>query len=241
MQPDISLIIPVFNEEACIVSTVEEVVEVLSASEHSFEVLVINDGSTDGTAAHLRALAARFDVLRVLALTPNSGQSAAFGVGFKASRGRVVVLMDGDGQNDPHDVPALVAELDRVDVCCGYRARRQDTWSKRIGSRLANAVRRRMLNDGIRDTGCSLKAFRRECVDGLPMELCGMHRFLPALVLMREASIHQIPVNHRPRAGGVSKYTNFGRLLKTVGDVRAVRWMQTRYRRFEVHEVEEGT
>ena len=241
MQPEISLIIPAYNEEACIASTVEEAMDVLKEYGRAFEVLVVDDGSSDGTPGILTGLVARFESLRVFCITPNSGQSAAFGVGFRHCRGQVVILMDGDGQNDPHDIPALVAELVTVDVCCGYRATRRDTWSKRVGSRLANGVRRRLLHDGIRDTGCSLKAFRREVVADLPMNLRGMHRFLPSLVRMRGATISQIPVNHRLRAGGVSKYTNCGRLLQAVGDLRSVRWMQTRYRQFDVTEQERQT
>ncbi len=233
---DLSLLIPAYNEEACIAGTVEEAIAALEGLSLSYEVLVIDDGSTDGTGNILNDLAARFPVLRVLTLSPNSGQSAAFGAGFQHCRGRHVVLMDGDGQNDPADIPLLIDALQSCDVCCGYRKVRKDTFSKRIGSRMANAVRQCLLHDGIRDTGCSLKAIKREFVTSLPMNLRGMHRFLPALLIMRGATVVQVGVNHRPRTAGASKYTNLGRLKETVGDLSAVRWMQKRFRRFTVAE-----
>lgn len=231
-EPTVSLVIPVFNEADCIAAVLEEAIGVLERTAPAFEALVIDDGSTDKTGEALARLKMRFPALRVFTLSPNSGQSAAFGVGFHNCRGRIAVLMDGDGQNDPRDIPMLLDALKGCDACCGYRVSRRDTFSKRLGSRVANAARQLVLRDGIKDTGCSLKAIKTEFLGDLPMTLRGMHRFLPALLLMRGAKIIQIPVNHRPRAGGRSKYTNFGRLLETVWDLWAVRWMQKRYRRF---------
>ena len=129
-----------------------------------------------------------------------------------------------------------MARLDSCDLCCGYRADRKDTWSKRIGSRFANAVRNRALHETIRDTGCTLKAFRGDRARALPMQFRGMHRFLPALLAMEGARIEELPVNHRPRVAGRSKYTNWGRLKETLGDLRAVRWMQSRYRPIRAEE-----
>ena len=235
---ELSLIIPVYNEAESIHTVLEEAIRILDGLPHIYEVLVIDDGSTDGTADILAGEQLEYPTLRVLTLTPNSGQSAAFGVGFKHCRAPLVILMDGDGQNDPHDIPNLLTELNAYDVCCGYRAVRRDTLSKRVGSRLANAVRRVFLDDGVKDTGCSLKGFRRSFVQDLPMELRGMHRFLPALVQMRGARLTQIPVNHRVRACGVSKYTNWCRLKETVADLLAVRWMQKRYRNYAASEIQ---
>ncbi len=230
----VSVVLPVYNEEECIEGVLREVHGVLSGMGSTFEILAVNDGSSDRTRAVLLGLVPALKGLRVLTLIPNSGQSAAMGAGFRHACGDAVVAMDADGQNDPADIPALVAALGSCDVCCGYRMNRQDTWSKRIGSRFANAVRRAFLHDGIRDTGCSLKAFKAWVVRDLPMELKGMHRFLPALALMRGARIEQRPVRHRARAAGVSKYTNMGRLARTVSDLAAVSWMRSRYKRFEV-------
>jgi dolichol-phosphate mannosyltransferase len=230
----VSAVLPVYNEEACIEGVLRELHGVLAGMGVRFEILAVNDGSTDRTRAVLMGLVPALPGLRVLTLVPNSGQSAAMGAGFRHARGEVVVALDADGQNDPADIPALVAALGSCDVCCGYRVNRQDTWSKRIGSRFANAVRRFFLHDGIRDTGCSLKAFQAWVVRDLPLELKGMHRFLPALARMRGARLSQAPVRHRARSAGVSKYTNMGRLARTVSDLAAVNWMRSRYKRFEV-------
>lgn len=232
-QPAVSLIIPVYNEAESIDTVITEANRVLNTISQPYEILVINDGSTDETASVLAQTQKRFPVLRILTLTVNAGQSAAFGAGFRACHGYVAILMDGDGQNDPHDIPAMLAALKTCDACCGIRAKRQDSWSKRVGSRMANAVRRSILHDGIKDTGCSLKAIKIEFLRTLPMELKGMHRFLPALLLMQDAKLAQLPVNHRPRAAGQSKYTNLKRLSETASDLWAVRWMQKRYRRYQ--------
>ncbi len=232
----ISLIIPAYNEEDCIEATVRESYGVLKDMGKSFELIVVNDGSTDRTPQLLDTLKAEVNELRILDLVPQSGQSAGFGAGFAKARGNVIVLMDADGQNDPADIPKLVGKLDKCDICCGWRKDRQDKWSRNFGSKMANAVRSGLLRDGIIDTGCSLKAFKAEFVQGLPMSLKGMHRFLPALAQMRGAKVDQVPVNHRERQGGTSKYTNFGRLMVTVSDLFAVRWMQKRHKNFEVKE-----
>ncbi len=227
----ISVVLPVYNEAACIEATLRELYGVLQAGPWTFEVLAVDDGSTDETGQILSRLACAYPSLRVVRLTPNSGQSAAFGVGFRLSRHGIIVTLDADGQNDPADVPRLLAGMDGADLCCGYRQRRQDTWSKRIGSRIGNGVRNAALGEAIVDTGCSLKAFRADYVRHLTMWE-GLHRFLPSLCLMQGARVRQIPVNHRPRTRGTSKYTNWGRLKKTVWDLFAVRWMKRRFKRF---------
>jgi dolichol-phosphate mannosyltransferase len=235
---DVSLIIPAFNEEASIADTVEEADGVLRSLGVTYEIVVVDDGSSDGTGREINTLATRLAAVRAFSIRPNAGQSAAFGTGFRQCCGRVVVLMDGDGQNDPHDIPQLLDKLPAYDVCCGYRAVRKDSFTKRIGGRVSNAIRQGLLHDGIRDTGCSLKAIKHSFVMDLPMTLRGMHRFFPALLAMQGATIVEVAVNHRPRRAGVSHYTNWGRLRDTVGDVWAVRWMQRRYGRFAVTEEE---
>ena len=231
--PEVTVVLPMYNEEACVETTLRELSAVLRQAGLRFEVIAVNDGSRDGTLAILKRLAHELDDLRVFTLSPNSGQSAALGIGFKEARGQAVVTMDADGQNDPADIPALLNGLSKADVCCGYRQTRQDSAGKRIGSRLANAVRRRMLHDDIVDMGCTLKAFKPWVVRDLPMWK-GMHRFLPILAQMKGAAIAQLPVRHRPRAGGQSKYTNWSRLRQTIWDLWAVRWMQRRNPRFTV-------
>lgn len=225
---DVSVIVPVFNEAECIATVVEETIRTLATdSGRTYEVLVVDDGSADETPLHLRRLQAAHAMLRVVTLNRNSGQSAAFSAGFAHARGRVFVTMDGDGQNDPADIPRLLDYVGKYGCCCGIRQRRQDVWSRRVGSRVANQVRNWILQEDIIDTGCSLKAVQAEYARGLhPWN--GMHRFFPALFRMRGASVHQLPVNHRRRFGGHSKYTNWGRLQRTIWDLLAVRWMKER-------------
>ena len=227
---DVSILLPAYNEDACLGALVRETACVLHGLDRSFEILVVDDGSTDWTPRLLNDLRAEVSELRALRLATNSGQSAALLAGFRAARGRIFVTLDADGQNDPADIPALLAGLETCDLCCGYRVRRQDVWSKRIGSRIANAVRNRVLRETIRDTGCTLKAFRAEWAAHLPLQFRGLHRFIPALLAMAGARIAEIPVHHRPRAAGESKYTNGGRLKEALWDLWAVRWMQKRHR-----------
>ena len=228
--PALSVLMPVYNEDACIESVAREVACVLHGLGIPSEIVAVDDGSTDATAARLKNLRGEIPELKVLRLPKNSGQSAALLAAFRAARGRTFITLDADGQNDPADIPALVARLESCDLCCGYRTQRQDVWSKRFGSRLANAVRNRVLHESIRDTGCTLKAFRAEWAAHLPLQFRGMHRFIPALLGMAGARIAEIPVHHRPRVAGHSKYTNWGRLKETLWDLWAVRWMQKRHR-----------
>lgn len=234
---DITVILPVYNEQECISATLTELLDILRRLSRPFEIITVDDGSTDNTPAILQQARQQMPELRILRQTPNSGQSAAMGAGFQAARGQVVITMDADGQNDPAEIPRLLEKMNNdTDVCCGYRKNRQDTAAKRYGSRLANAIRNHALGENIVDTGCTLKAFRRDFIRDLPMQLKGMHRFLPALVRMKGARIAQIPVNHRARSAGTSKYTNFGRLKETVWDLFAVRWMQRRFKQRTIKE-----
>ena len=226
--PSFSVVLPVYNEEDGIEGVIQEALDALARTTWKHELIVINDGSSDRTGDILTRLRqGAGGRLRVITLARNTGQSAALAVGFRAARHDVIVTMDGDGQNDPADIVRLVAELNDCDCCCGYRAHRRDTWSKRLGSRIANRFRNAVLHETVIDTGCGIKAFRAWLAQGLTV-WNGMHRFLPALFAMRGARIRQIPVNHRPRAAGTSKYTNFGRLKKTIWDLYGVRWMQQR-------------
>jgi dolichol-phosphate mannosyltransferase len=232
-QIEISVVIPVYNEDECIVKTLQEVTNVMRKIDRKWELLAVDDGSTDNTPKILKNLSIDMPELRVLTLVPNAGQSAAFGVGFRHAAGRTIITMDADGQNDPADIPELLKALDKYDCCFGYRANRQDTFSKRIGSKIGNGIRNWVLKENIIDTGCSLKAFPKDLAQNITM-WTGMHRFLGSMLAMQEATIKQIPVNHRPRELGTSKYTNFGRFKKTIWDLLAVRWMKKRCPHFKV-------
>lgn len=231
----LSVILPVFNEAECIASVLDELMAAV-AGLAPHEIILVDDGSTDATPTLLAEFQRRHPkTVRLIRIRANAGQSAAFWLGIQAASGGQIVLMDADGQNDPADIAACVAGLREADVCCGYRQNRRDTFSRRAASRLANGFRRAVLKDPIIDTGCSLKAFRAPFLK--PLQYWdGMHRFLPVLAAMRGARIAQLAVGHRGRLGGKSKYTNFGRLRRTILDLFGVRWLQQRSRKFEAFE-----
>lgn len=220
--PMLSVVIPLYNEEDNIAQLQQELAAALAGIDH--EIVFVDDGSKDRTLARIE----RGPNVRVLEFERNTGQSAAMYAGIQAAHGDVIALLDGDLQNDPADIPKLLAEIDKgMDLVCGYRASRKDTFSKRLTSRFANFVRSRFTRDGVRDTGCTLKAMRRECREAL-VPFYGMHRFIPALVKGMGYKITEIPVHHRPRVAGVSKYGFGNRALKATMDMFAVRWMLSR-------------
>lgn len=224
----ISVVVPLYNEEDNIARLQQELAAALTGCE--YEIVFVDDGSQDATLVRIE----RAPNVRVVEFERNTGQSAAMYAGLHAARGEVLVLLDGDLQNDPADIPRLLAEIERGnDLVCGYRAKRRDTLSKRLTSRFANFVRSRFTKDGVRDTGCSLKAMRRECREAL-VPFYGMHRFIPALVKGMGYRITEIPVNHRPRTAGVSKYGFGNRALKATLDMFAVRWMLSRQLKIRV-------
>lgn len=219
--PAVSIVVPFYNEEECVEFVLREIRE----CQPEAELIAIDDGSADATWEKMRAV----EGVTPLRLSQNRGQSAAIYAGLRAARGAVCVLLDGDGQNDPADIGKLVAavQADECDVACGRRAKRKDTWSRRAASRIANAVRRTFIQDGISDTGCSLKAFRKECID-LLVPFNGLHRFLPAIFTHAGLRLAEIDVNHRERTAGTSKYTNFDRALRGIYDLVGVCWLLKR-------------
>ena len=220
--PAVSVIVPVFNEEENISILQLELRKTLCELDH--EIVFVDDGSTDHTPERIEAA----PNVRVIRFEKNSGQSAAIYTGLKAARGASLVLIDGDLQNDPADIPRLLAEITRgADLVCGYRAQRRDTLVKRLTSWIANAVRSRFTKDGVRDTGCTLKAMRRECVNAL-VPFKGMHRFIPALIKGAGYRVVELPVNHRPRRFGQSKYGLGNRALRATIDMFGVRWLLAR-------------
>lgn len=222
-----SVVIPLKNEEDNIIDLINELEPVMISLNQPWELICIDDGSTDNTLKILVDLSRQKSYLRTIIFNKNYGQSSAFDAGFRAAKGEIIITLDGDRQNDPTDIPKLVELIKDCDLVCGQRKKRKDPWSKKIISKLANAVRSRFCQDGVSDTGCSLKAYRRSCFEKIKM-FHGMHRFLPALFLMEGFSIKEVPVNHRERIKGVTKYNFFNRSFNTVSDMFAVRWMSSR-------------
>jgi glycosyltransferase involved in cell wall biosynthesis len=226
--PAVSVVVPLFNEEENVPILQGELSAALSGLD--YEIIFVDDGSTDGTLQRI----ASDPRVRLVRFERNAGQSAAMYAGLNSAQGDVAVLIDGDLQNDPADIPRLLAEIERgADLVCGYRAQRKDTVVKRITSRVANFVRSRFTKDGVRDTGCTLKAMKRECVTAL-LPFKGMHRFIPALVKGAGYRLVEIPVNHRPRKFGLSKYGLGNRALRATTDMFGVRWLLSRRLNYEV-------
>ena len=228
--PAVSVIVPLFNEEENVSILQSELRAALVGVDH--ELILVDDGSIDRTAERVEKTAN----VRVIRFAKNAGQSAAIHAGLQAASGAVAVLIDGDLQNDPADIPRLLAEISRgADLVCGYRVRRQDTLVKRLTSRVANAVRSRFTKDGVRDTGCTLKAMRLECVSAL-VPFKGMHRFIPALIKAAGYRLVEIPVAHRPRRFGQSKYGLGNRALRATIDMFGVRWLLSRRLHYKMRE-----
>lgn len=227
---DVSIVVPVKDEAENVLLLAAEIRAAMAAAGHAWECVWVDDGSSDGTAELLRGAAAQDPHHRVLTLARNYGQSAALACGFSAARGRYVATLDGDGQNDPADVPGMVALLIERDVelVNGYRARREDGGVRRLSSRIANAVRNRLTGEQVRDVGCSLRVMRRELLSGL-FVFRGMHRFLPTLMRLNGLErVVEIPVNHRPRLRGTTKYGLNNRLWVGIADLFGVWWLQRR-------------
>jgi len=233
--PEISIVIPVYNERENLLPLWEELRAVLDRIGRTSEIIFANDGSHDGSAEVLSSLRKKDPAIRVLHLKPNSGQSAALVAGFRAALAPVVVTLDGDRQNDPSDIPRLLEKLSEYDVAAGYRANRKDNFVRRASGKISNFVRNTVSRDDIIDTGCMLKAFRAECLRSLP-QFKGMHRFLPTLIRMSGYKVCQVPVSHRPRVAGQSKYGIGNRLFPALRDLFGVRWLQSRHMTFTVDE-----
>jgi dolichol-phosphate mannosyltransferase len=226
--PELSLVIPVYNEQDNLPILAAEIAAALRPLGLSYEVLFVDDGSTDESPAVLAHLARTDPALRVLRQRRNSGQSAALDAGFRHARGAVVVTLDADLQNDPADIPRLLAALDTCDVVCGVRRKRQDGWLRRVSSRIANAVRNRVTHETVTDVGCTLRAVRAEYLGRIPV-FAGMHRFLPTLLRLAGARVTEVEVNHRPRLHGEPKYNIRNRVWRATADLLGVRWLQRRW------------
>jgi dolichol-phosphate mannosyltransferase len=221
----LSVVIPVYNEAENVPSLVERLQAALAGWSAEVEFWFVDDGSTDQTLDLLKRAQSSDPRIRIAHFRRNLGQTAAMAAGFHLARGRAIVTVDGDLQNDPAEIPRLAGLLGKWDVVCGVRVRRQDTWWKRLSSRIANGFRNWATGDDIVDTGCTLKAYRRQCVEQIEL-YHGLHRFLPTLLKMRGYRVTQVPVVHHPRYAGETKYDTWRRLKKGLADVWAVRWMK---------------
>ncbi|HXH28234.1 MAG TPA: glycosyltransferase family 2 protein [Candidatus Polarisedimenticolia bacterium] len=230
---DLSIVIPVYNERDNLAPLLSEVAAALSPHGLRWEVLFVDDGSSDGSDVVLRDLRSRDTHVRVVRFARNAGQTAAMEAGFRRARAPVVVTLDADLQNDPADIPRLVEELRGWDAVVGVRHQRQDNLVRRVSSRVANFVRNKLSDETIADTGCSLKAYRKAALDRLVL-YNGMHRFLPTLLKMEGFRVTETPVGHRARRYGDSKYGIGNRLVPSFLDLLVVRWMKKRKLRYEV-------
>lgn len=234
--PLYSIVIPVKNEAENIEELINEIIPVMQELQESWELIIVDDGSQDNTQEVLISLKSSIRELRIIVFENNSGQSSAFDAGFKAARGEYVITLDGDGQNDPKDIPALIkAAQEGFDLVVGKRAKRNDPITKKCISKLSNFIRKRVCQDGVSDTGCSLKVYKKKCLNSIKM-YHGMHRFLPALFVIEGYSIKEVDVNHRERKKGKSNYHFFNRSIKPLCDMFAVLWMRKRALKYKIKE-----
>ena len=232
---DLSVVIPVYNEEENLPLLWPELRRVLEPLGLQFEVLFIDDGSRDRSAEIVRGFRDADPRVRLIRLKVNSGETAATDAGLKSARGRWLVTMDADLQNDPHDLPMLLAHLDQWDGVTGWRVQRDDPFIRRASSRVANAIRNWVSDESVQDSGCTYRAFRRECLRSLVLYR-GFHRFLPTLLRMRGYRVLEVPVNHRPRRFGQSKYGIGNRAVAAFKDLLVIRWMKDRVLRYAIAE-----
>lgn len=234
---DLSVVIPVYNEEENLPVLWAELRAVLETERIDFEVVFVDDGSHDRSAEIIRGLRDADARVRLVRLKANGGETAATDAGFHAARGRRIVTIDADLQNDPRDIPALLRHLEQWDAVTGWRVNRGagDSLVRRVSSRIANRVRNWVSDDVIQDSGCTLRAFRRECLRGLIL-YHGFHRFIPTLLKMRGYRVLEVPVRNRPRRFGASKYGVLNRVFVATADLLVVRWMKSRALRYEIAE-----
>lgn len=239
---ELSVVIPVKDEAENIENLARELSWVMGEQPWSWECIWVNDGSTDGSQFILEKLAQGDIRHRYITFERNSGQSAAFWAGFREARGAVLATIDGDGQNDPRDIPRLVQLIlsGQVDMANGYRINRKDSLLRKLSSRIANSFRNAVTGKTVRDVGCSTRTFRRECVECLP-KFAGMHRFLPTLIALQGYRLGEFPVNHRPRLRGKSKYSIHNRLWVGLVDTLGVLWLRKRVFNYSVRKRSGGT
>lgn len=238
--PYLSLVIPAYNEEEVVPTLLKRVEASLVQVGKPFEVVIVDDGSTDGTTRLLDDARKEKPWLRIIRMDKNSGQSAAFDAGFKFARGQVIATIDADLQNDPEELPRLVKmlETENCDMINGWRKDRHDTGFRRWQSRMANRIRNRLSGENINDSACSLKVYKRHCLEGIFM-FNGAHRFMPTLVKMRGYTVLEVPVKHSQRYAGTAKYGFRNRAFRALKDLLGIRWLKSRFLRYQASEVGE--
>jgi glycosyltransferase involved in cell wall biosynthesis len=232
---EISVVVPVYNEEGTLPLLSSKLVEVLKNLGRSYELIFVDDGSSDGSRRILKEMTSQYLFLRILRFKENRGLSTALVAGMREARGEKIVTLDSDLQNDPTDIPRLLGYLDQYDMATGWRQRREDSWLKKISSKIGNAVRNWVSGETIQDSACTLRAFKKECIQEIPV-FNGMHRFLSTLVKMRGYRTIEVPVSHHPRRFGKSKYNIRNRMVRSFIDLLAVRWMKGRAIHYEIEE-----
>jgi dolichol-phosphate mannosyltransferase len=236
----LSLVVPAYNEQEVVPTLLQRVESALKSIDKPYEMIVVDDGSTDSTPKMLDDAMTRLPWLRVIRMAKNGGQSAAFDAGFKAARGQIIVTIDADLQNDPEEIPRLLPMLDGFDMITGWRKQRNDTGFRRFQSRAANRIRNWISQETIQDSASSLKVYRRHCLEGIQL-YTGMHRFMPTLVKMRGYTVLETPVKHSQRFAGTAKYGFGNRAWRAFVDLLAVRWMKKRYLHYKAMEVRPAT
>ncbi len=224
---ELSIVIPIFNEEDNIEPLFEELFPVLQKTKKRFEVICVDDASTDNSLSVLQKATKKYPELRIVRHKINSGESAAGATGFANARGEIIITIDGDQQNDPADIPMLLKEIENSDAVCGVRRKREDDWVKRISSRIANKFRNFVTGDNISDAGCTYRAIKKSALREIPV-FNGMHRFLPTLLRIQGYKVKEVLVNHRPRTRGQSKYGIGNRMFRGIIDCLAMRWWKKR-------------
>jgi len=232
---EISVVVPVFNEEENLSLLIPRLVRVLNSLGLSYEMIFVDDGSSDGSREILKEMVSQYPCLRIIGLKQNRGLSTALLAGMREVRGEKIVTLDSDLQNDPEDIPKLLGYLDRYDMATGWRQKRDDPWLKRISSKIANSIRNRLSGEQIHDSACTLRAFRRECLGDLAV-FNGMHRFFSTLAKMKGYRIIEVPVFHHPRKYGKSKYNIRNRALRAFIDLLGVRWLKNRRITYDIEE-----
>jgi glycosyltransferase involved in cell wall biosynthesis len=232
---DISIVAPVYNEEENLPILVAQLVDVLKPLGKSYEMIFVDDASTDRSRSLLKEMISRYPQIRIVGFKKNCGETAAGAAGLKAARGDIVITIDADLQNDPKDIPMMLDYLKEYDMVTGWRQKRDDSWVKRITSKIANRIRNSLSGETIRDSGCTYRAYKRECLENIKL-FKGMHRFMPTLVKMEGFRVIEVPIAHHPRQFGVSKYTTWNRMGRAFIDLMAVRWMKSRHIRYEIEE-----